>query len=98
MATEAIEHTASTFAIRALDTDCHSALLALDGTAQCNGAVAVAGWLANNRQFRVHVISVVEPSCACVADEPPIDELTDRCAARRRSILEQIDGDDPYES
>jgi nucleotide-binding universal stress UspA family protein len=98
MAIETIDRTASAFAIPALDDEGYSALLALDGTAQCDGAVALASWLAKNRSVRVHVISVIEPSCACVADDVPIDECIDRCVLRRHSILEQIDGEDPYEA
>jgi nucleotide-binding universal stress UspA family protein len=98
MAIEAIDRSASVFATSALDAGGNSALLALDGTAQCDGALALASWLANNRSMSVHVISVVEPSCTRIADELSIDELTDLCAARRHSILGQIDGEDPYEA
>ena len=98
MAIETIDRVGSAFANPALDATSHSALLALDGTAQCDGALALASWLANNRSVSVHVISVVEPSCVRIDDELPLDELTDRCAARRHSILGQIDGEDPYEA
>ena len=98
MAIEPIDHTASAFGVSALDYGAHTALLALDGTAQCDGAVALASWLAKKRDMRVHVISVIEPSYSRIGDEPATDEFTDRCALRRHSILEQIDGEDPYEA
>ena len=98
MAIETIDRTASAFAVSSLADEWHAALLALDGTAQCDGAVALASWLAKNRHMRVHVISVIEPSYSRLAEELTIDEFTDRCALRRHSILEQIDGEDPYEA
>jgi nucleotide-binding universal stress UspA family protein len=98
MAIETIDRAASAFVVSTLDDEGPSALLALDGTAQCDGAVALASWLAKNRNVRVHVISVVEPSCSRIADELSIDEFTDRCTSRHHSILEQIDGGGPCEA
>ena len=99
MAFETIDRTASAFGVSATlspDVVGHSALLALDGTGQCDGAIALASWLANKRHTRIHVISVVEPACAGADDDLELDTPADRCAARRHSILEQIDGEDPY--
>lgn len=101
MGIETLDRTASAVGVAAtLPTDVggQSALLALDGTSQCDGAIALASWLANNRRTHVHVISVVEPSCGFVADDLSLDTFADRCAARRHSILEQIEGEDPYEA
>jgi nucleotide-binding universal stress UspA family protein len=43
------------------------------------------------------VISVVEPSCNA-ADDLASDSFAGRCATRRHMILEQIDGEDPYDA
>jgi nucleotide-binding universal stress UspA family protein len=75
-----------------------SVLLALDGTRQCDGAIALSSWLANARGSHVNVISVVEPTCNVLRDELAADAYADRGAARRHVVLDQIDGEDPYES
>ena len=101
MATDTIDRTVSASGISAsvpMDAAGHSVLLALDGSHQCDGAIALASWLANTRRTRVNVISVVEPPCAFAAEDMGVEALADRCMARRRAVLEQIDGEDPYET
>jgi nucleotide-binding universal stress UspA family protein len=101
MATETIRHTARVFGDTeavSTDTAAHSVLLALDGSSQSDAAIALAGWLARARHTRVHVISVVEPACAVAIDELKMDNSAEWCAARRHVILDQIDGEDPYEA
>ena len=100
MANSAIERAVSATGVPSTHEDSvgHPVLLALDGTGQGDGALALAGWLSTARHARVHVISVVEPSCYAAVDDLATDNFAGRCATRRHLILEQIDGEDPYDA
>jgi len=78
----------------------HTLLVALDGTVHAKGAIELAGWMARARHTQVRILSVVEPlGFGDHPDEALSDTRTvERCAARRRAILEQIEDVEEYNS